>query len=44
MPIEVVRARRIAWLGFSLAWIASGAWTIVVQGASRLCLASSART
>ena len=27
MPIEVVRARRIAWLGFSLAAIASGEWT-----------------
>ncbi len=26
MPIEVVRARRIAWLGFSLAAIASGEW------------------
>ena len=28
MPIEVVRARRIAWLGFSLAAIASGEWTM----------------
>jgi len=28
MPIEVVRARRIAWLGFSLALIASGEWTM----------------
>ena len=27
MPIEVVRARRIAWLGFSLGAIASGEWT-----------------
>jgi hypothetical protein len=29
MPIDVVRARRIAWLGFSLAAIASGEWMMV---------------
>ena len=31
MPIEVVRARRIAWLGFSLGSIASGEWTTVTR-------------
>ena len=28
MPIEVVRARRIAWLGFSLGFVDSGEWAI----------------
>ena len=34
MPIEVVRARRIAWLGFSLAAIDSGEWTMVTAPSS----------
>ena len=37
MPIEVVRARRIAWLGFSLGSIASGEWTTVTRPSRFLC-------
>ncbi len=35
MPIEVVRARRIAWLGFSLDAIDSGEWTMVTAPQQR---------
>ena len=38
MPIEVVRARRIAWLGFSLEVIASAEWTIAALPPSAPCL------
>ena len=41
MPIEVVLARRIAWLGFSLAAMASVAWTISTAAARPLWRASS---
>jgi hypothetical protein len=44
IPIEVVRARRIAWLGFSLASIRSGEWATVVTIPSPLWRSSSART
>ena len=44
MPIEVVRARRIAWLGFSLASIASGEWTTSAPVRRFLWRSSSAPT
>ena len=44
MPIDVVRARRIAWLGFSLASIASGELTMVKPDSRRGLRSSSART
>ncbi len=44
MPIEVVRARRIAWLGFSVASIASGESTMVKPESRRELRSSSART
>ena len=43
MPIEVVRARRIAWLGFSSAVMNSAVWTIVTPDFRLAWRFSSAR-
>jgi hypothetical protein len=44
MPIEVVRARRIAWLGFSLAAISSGEWMTVTPVLRLACCSNSSPT
>ena len=37
IPIDVVRARRIAWLGFSVEWISSGEWQMTTPLCRFLC-------